>query len=525
MTEPTLNNKYSHSTVIKAIELLNDAKASADDVAKICDPEILQLANETTPSQLDAGDLFIALVNEYNSSPESVSKTEEALREKLMLPAADPQNAHLSFGYVRSGKHIIAAVKITPEEIADAKPDVFAGGLFHTAGMYFAGALKYTELEKRPIVLIDTYGNGASCADSSEIIHFDELVEDTTKAVVSAGENGIRYLMGHSLGSIVVRSLYIDMKKRGAAPVAEKYIPITMVPAGAERLAGFKMNRCFSMEEAPNILFREQLRPSYGDYFFDGHPDDEKIWLQNFVDSQSLNTNLFGFAGVLAEIADRSLLDYIGERDLIVVFSDSDSLMELHGDKEKWKRRGVVFLQNADHSAIAGKSYAEENWAELSRELSNFDEAAQKINPDELALHPFINAGAVLQGGLTTSAGKINFSGGAGLTVEAGIGLKLGLQLIAEGGLFFDFENLAAFPLTFETGLRLYPDISGDLSLSLLAGSGINLGTGTHSLYVGPKLEADYNFFDICKLFVWSGAEIFIETGATFFSAGAGLKL
>lgn len=521
-------NNYSDSAILKAIGLLNSAKRDVIDVAEIADPEIVKLASETTPRQLDASDLFILLAGEVKNSPDTISESEAALRKKLLLPERDPDGIKLGFEFERVGGHILASVRITPTDASETKPDVFIGGLFHTAGMYLLGAVEYAKAEKRPLVLIDSLGNGSSCIDKDSTINYEMLTKDIAKAIRAASsDDGIRYLMGHSLGSIVVRDLYFAFKSGAEAQLAEKYIPVTMVPAGNERLAAFKMNRLFSLEQTPHIIFQEKMAPTFADYFFNLHPEHEKKWLNEFVERQRMSTDLFGFIEVINSIADRSLLEFIGSDDLVVVFADEDKLMERHGDHSAWERRGVITLKNADHSALAGGSYAVENWLELSRSLSQTNELKQPIDIDELARHGTLSFGLVLKGGFELAAPdyKSDFKSSLGLSAEAGFGLMLGIELLAVSGVYLDLEEASKSTANIGGGLKMFPDTSSNFSLSFLLDAGTSINLPAEQLSAGARIELSYNMFDICRLFGWFGSSMQFENSLFTFSGGAGIRL
>jgi|GEM_PF-3303045 len=439
---------YSAEDINRAAELLEASGSDSIDISNIQDKAIVTIANETTPGTLDHADLLKILSVQKNVP-------QEAIRKALGYPPKDPDGVKLVFEITDYNEHIIANVRIIPDTIkeADNVPcDVFIGGLYHPAPVYLKGAAEFAKRENRELLIFDSVGVGGSTVAKDESINYKMLVRDMEEAIKEKTGYGVRYLMGHSLGSIPVRDLYINYKRDGGERLADIYVPIAFVPAAEEERAGLIMNPLFSLASTPGVLVGK-MTPVINRAFFNTHPTEDEEAVRNSTDKQHFNVNLFGFTNILNEVSNRSLLDYIGEDDLILVLGEKDLLMQNH-NSAKWERRGVLILNGADHSGIAGNAYAIRSWEGLRGALKERRDI--KLPKTEKAgmerrIKPSSGLTAQFGGNLSSRTagmyaggfGKISY--GLGTWVDWSVGAKVLL-----GGAVSEFSAPASLCTEFE---------------------------------------------------------------------------
>lgn len=506
-------HSYPLETIEKAINLIASSPVDYIETEEINDASVASFAGQTTPGRLDWGDLFMALIYEQvTSEGNEISAEQKALRRALGFPPVDPEGVKLIFAVTIQPNHIIAQVKIIPtasDERPNEKVDIFIGGIYHPASVYFPGATQFAIKERRTLVLVDSIGVGSGAVAKGETLDYELLAGEMGRVIEDKYAGKIRYLMGHSLGSIPVRHLYIEYREHGGRRLADKYIPITMVPAAGEERAGLVMNPQFSTASLPFVLAGE-MRPVSDGIFFGGHPAAERKKLLEVIHRQRCSVNMFGFMGVLNEVSARSLLPYIGDEDLIVVFSTGDGLMQLH-NKEEWEKRGVLFL-DGDHSCMAGDDYAVRCWTQLSDLLSNRNDL-EEGRVDEVGIQtrfkPEVAFIMKLKGNRLASDGRdILGYAGLGMDLDMSFGHYIDWSMLGADALIGDINEISV-PFMLSTELRLTPRNSRASFLTgVEAGYDLpNEAAVVPYIYTGIS----YNSFNILRVVLTGGATVFAD--------------
>lgn len=485
---PKATPKYTFNNIAQALEFIKRYNSIYAPIDSESPPAIKQIAAETTPGTLDHADFFSLLAGQNTCSPEMSSTCAIVLRTAIDLPPEDPDGVVLKFETIKiDANSNIAMVRILPKGIdKNQKPDLFVGGLFHHAGVYLDGAVPFAKKEKRELIVVDVPGVGGSSVPRNQSVSAELLTDKLGNAITRATNGNIRYLMGHSLGSAVIRDMFLKDKDK---PVkrAELYIPIGMIPAAEEELAGFEMNRNFSQEHALRSLIfgwgEMSPLPSQTDKFFGTHPENEKKWLAGSVSRQRFPVNIVNFMSFKTKNSQRSLLEYLGHKNLVVVHlgsgreNDKDKLMELSNPKE-WRCRGVIFLTAkeaaADHSSIAGKEHAKLFWESLSDNLKNRpDLKLPYANIGRMMRHPKFNMGLQASGEHSNHAG---ITGNAGLYTKFSYGLGGRFAAYFGADLLFSTNSENRIPLLGRLGisatpfgsLRLYVTADTEMGLNII---------------------------------------------------------
>lgn len=487
---------FDETAIVAAARLFRDAKTDYIDTDDIEDLHVKEIANVTTKGTLDMGDFYTLISNEsllgWNVN------SFKALRSVLGFPVDNPNGVRLIFS-VKDGVAITTIIPTLPDIDPLQAVDVHIGGLWHPAGVYGPGAIDFAIKENRVVVLVDSIGVGGSAVSKDDTMDYDKIVSILSVIESWATPGKIRYLFGHSLGSLPVRHAFWEKVVSGRQ-IAERYILIGMVPGPLEERAGFRMNPWFSKVSTPGVLFGN-LIPNSARRFFGNHSENEQKLLEERAQRQRYPINLFGFSDALFEIANRPLVDFIGnDPSLIVVMTGDDHVMELE-NCEEWKRRGVIFLTNGDHSCIAGEETSKRYWEELRMALHDRrDHNMPRLEPS--AAMARIKTEAAFAFELDS---KLN--GNVGLKGDLSFGLGRYFDAMLGAGIFIGGFDKVNVPARVHLDIHITPGETTRFGLFAGAEGAIDLN-GLNP--TGPFTYGGvcYNLFNVLEAQIQGGAII-----------------
>jgi pimeloyl-ACP methyl ester carboxylesterase len=337
----------------RAAGLVSSHYKSRIPVSELDEECLRDIAKISTPSTLDPQDLFIML------STEDVYKMDGASRQRVLealdFPPSDPEGVHLTFKAVPTKRGKVALTIITPERNDPSKTQVlFVGGLNHKTALYLSSLVSLAKSRGTVVYAMDIPGVGASRLEKGLKADHETLYDALLKTIESIGVDRL-VVMGHSLGSVPVRHLYLNQSDTRTE--IERFVLIAPVPGEEESKAGLELYNGFQWCMISKLL-GGSLETCRDDLFFQDHPEAEREWLSGIVAKERYPAGLGTFLDIISKVSDDRILDKIGRDErLILVLAGDDRLMRL-ADPDAWRGKGVYIIPGADHSFLGGKGYA-----------------------------------------------------------------------------------------------------------------------------------------------------------------------
>lgn len=347
---------FDLTTVQTALSLLENKHALP--ISNI--PKSLQeFAKLATPKRLDSADIFVLL-----SKPDQIAETnreeiQTLLREHMGFDASDPDGVTLSFSVSRSESGgVLAKTKIRPDNIDETKaPIVFVGGLYHKTSLYLDALVQLARLTEREVLAYDTPGVGASNI-SENSVRYRTLADSMREVIRSEYPDKKVIVMGHSVGSIPVRDLYLNPGEFNDQ--IEKYIMVAPIPATDEQRHGLRMSFKFMLSGAWSLISHGgKMAPTVANgenFFFPEREESERAQLEGSMENERFPVGPLKFLSILRKIYLRSIYEKIGQDDQLgVILAGNDKLM-ICNDENAWREKGATIIEGADHSFLAGKN-------------------------------------------------------------------------------------------------------------------------------------------------------------------------
>lgn len=330
--------------------------------------EFKAFAALTSAASLDLADFQYALTmltigrNNATLNDDELARA-TILRDVLGFPKNDPENVTLSFTIIPTDNGPLAVTRIQPQNYdASLAPIIFPTGLHHSVAVYLDFLQQLAIESGRQIIAFDIPGVGGSvpnCSVNQSILSESliTVIEATTKS------NQAVVLMGHSAGTIGMRDLLYkqDVTSSPSLEVrnpVEQYVFLAPVPWGKDERKGLHFSKGYMLEGIGSLLsngFRlESLAADGEKHYFNLHTEEDRQWLTTKTSTQSFPITPFAFLSALNMIAKQSLWDQMDNPKVVVVLADHDQIMRLK-KPDDWQAKGAVILENADHSAIAGR--------------------------------------------------------------------------------------------------------------------------------------------------------------------------
>lgn len=486
---------YSLEALERARQLLHD-HAPAVGIETIrkeiadagMEEEIVSMACEgaTTPDVLDLADFYFLLskleAGERICTDEAKEACHKMLRRAIYLPEKDPPGVKITVitRPLGDGSNV-AMIRVTPEnKKPNTAPDVFIGGMFEPAGTYLPGAVSAAIAEGNEFIIVDSAGVGGSRLSSGNSVGHKNIVRIFDAVLKEAGGR-IRYLMGHSMGAMVVRHQYYERKLKGIGKI-EKYICIAGAPGADEVHASFRPGPEISDQSFGQIVSRGRMWATHDNVedFMKSHTPEERrefertareedLRLSNgLADKPGLSLNgPLTFLETTAMTADEPLLHHVGrDETLITVVGKDDELLQLNNPEAWERRRGILVLEDGDHASPAGEVTGPRFFTALYRFINERPDIAknwQLIDQDEASRWGSGMIGPTLQ--LSSRLGSnpaMNYGLGPAALAQHGLNrwstLLFGAQVVATGTHGFENDsNSFSLPATVSAGLSVAP--------------------------------------------------------------------
>jgi len=251
----------------------------------------------------------------------------------------------------------VAYLSITPHNYdASLAPVIFVDGLHHSSRVYFEMARQLAVRTHRKIFVVDLPSMGGSLTPGNTSVD-ERSLNQAVSAVLhqEIPENGHVVLMGHSLGTVPLRDLFLNPRRLQSPVTIDRLVLIAAVPSLADRHLGYQVSPLFVLAYAgATVLQNAEVSALSPSLFFNGHSD--AAWLTQVTHREYFHNHLLDTARIfLRTYSFPSLAELAQDSRVSVVFAENDHLMVLQ-NPETWQGRGVYFLPHAPHSSIAGRN-------------------------------------------------------------------------------------------------------------------------------------------------------------------------
>jgi len=439
-------------------------------------------ADTSTPSTLDAGDFFALLsCDEAICVPDENAKCRMVLRSVLDFPKTDMNGIKLSFTSVPtlSGNNV-AVTKIVPSNVDKTKsPMVFVGGLYHKTAIYLNFLEKLAKSDRREIISMDLPGIGASLMPKGKSIDHSLFYEALISVIKSqTKEYDHIIIMGHSLGTVPVRHLYFN--QGDISQKVDKIIMVAPIPSVAEERAGLRILPYYLSSSAVTLL-DGVMNPVYSNIFFNAHSKSEAVALEKEVGKERLPVSVPNFVSTLYRVDKESILDRIGhDPKLVWILPAKDELIRLENPK-KWKSKGLIIVDGADHSFMAGNASTKESI-----------DAVKSAMDDDYGLDGVWSGKKPLDKGSIFCSENFRFN----VIMEAGGGQMGGFGYFgADEALLGRFSEMVAI----KTGLRMLVGVKSKgkvFSAPVMAYLEFLITPKDDRGYISPGVEFGYDFLE-----------------------------
>jgi pimeloyl-ACP methyl ester carboxylesterase len=323
--------------------------------------ELRELAETVTPKTLDTADFFVLLSTADSHQTAEAQAVQVALRQALGYPSEDPAGIRLSFSTLHlADGGVLAKTRLVPDNVDKTKPPiVFAGGIFHKTSVYLDFLAKLATESGREILAFDSPGVGSSRI-TSKSIHYQQLADSLPQVIASEypPEHAV-VVMGHSLGSIAIRNLYLHPE--GLANPIERFVMIAPLPAVKEQQNGLKFSMPYMLSGTLSMVKRfGRLAPEKGDghFYFDKHDSEDRKWIEKTIADERMPADPFHYLDVLGQVDKNPVIDDMHDFRLKVVLFSDDEIMKCV-KPEWWIQKGALIIGDQDHSAIAGREVSD----------------------------------------------------------------------------------------------------------------------------------------------------------------------
>jgi len=417
----------------------------------------------------------LRLLHSNDYSPE----LEAALREGLGFPPRDPEGVRLDFRRRGFEDSQVSWVSLTPERLDPAKPPLlFVTGLHHPSAVYLAHLASLARRDQRRVVSVDLPSMGGSVLARNASVYAADLHRAVLSCVQEEFLMGQRFdLMAHSLGTVPARE--IEAEARGNADrnfhgrILGRVVLVAPVPTEEDRQLGDRLAPSYAWQVIGGLLAHGRIAPDrLNELFFQNHPASDQIWLNRLVERESYSSSLWGALSAFLSAYRYPSLARVGEdENLRIVLPGEDALFRLE-NPEAWRnRRGIYWVESADHSFIAGPQADSRSVEILQRALNEGLDPAQAPFSRSEAFRHLRSASFGALGG--SSAGlfglQLRLAARTGLAVAGPLGVDL------EGGI----QNFAGMDAA-EGGFAWRPQASLDVGLSLLSGLPLRIFAGAY---------------------------------------------
>lgn len=503
------------------------------------------VAGPVNPRELGREDLYHLLAQvqsghlTYDSSESPFIET--TLRERLAYPVVDPEGLQLRFRQIQNQEASqVFYVEIRPQNLDSSKAAlVFVTGLHHPTVVYLQMLVALARAEGRRVISVDLPSMGGTRNANHESTYVSDAmnaVREVIQREISPGEHFS--MMGHSLGTLPVRSFYLDEdaynSDRGlnqTRRILDRAVLVAPVPSQEERQMGDRIRPSFSAAVVGQILFRGgSVSPSrLNELFFQHHSPADQAWIHQALAQERFETSLWGALSHYFSAYLNPVLDRVGtDERLRIVFPNDDQLMQLDNRADWENHRGVFIVRGeageaADHSFLAGREVnprhlevlrsALNDSLDVSQPLLNRGTLYRRVRPDLQAYIPIDSRGGFGVGGRFGIQSGLLAGQSLALRWQSGVELDLRLpgsendrglanhasslsfsdRSSAQGRFYTEF-GLESFHLPAQVGLGAYVQTRSPLS-----GFDLNLDTGVYAyLRITPEnlvsLEARFQY-------------------------------
>ncbi len=419
---------------------------------------------------------------QYNPELEAV------LREGLGLPAQDPQDIQLNFrASERDGNHY-SWITIMPREIDPAKPVlIFVTGLHHPSAVYLQHLVELARREHRVIHSVDLPSMGGSILADNASVYASHLNEAVLSCIQEELLLGQRFdLMGHSLGTVPVREIESEALENSQRSyhgrLLNRVVLVAPVPSQEDRELGYQLRPSYAWSVIGALLSSGAVDPErVNELFVQNHNASDQAWLARIVGPESFSSSLWGTLSVFLNNYRHPFANRLGvDSHLRVILPAEDRLIRVQNPEAWQNRRGIYWVEHADHSfmggSIANASYVDVLQRALNEDLNPNQEVFSRSQAyRRLRSSSFAAVSASSRGAL---GGQLYLGGRQGLAVAGPFGLdvELGLQNFVGGYPANDspqateLENRRHFAWRPQLNAALGLNLLRTLPLRLLAG-------------------------------------------------------
>lgn len=335
-----------------------------DVLAGVADPKatLKAMAGLVDGKHFGQEDLFYILTHTEVMTDGVAEKP--LLRQGLDYPAADKAGVKTDFKTLpleKGGQ--VAYIVITPEKFDPAKkPLIFLTGLQHKSAIYYDSLVKMAKKEGREIISIDLPSAGGTRLPGNASVYSSDLYDVAVKIIGEEIASGETFdLMGHSLGAIPAVEIRAAFKERKLPELLKgrslgRVVLVAPVPDEEMRMMGDRINGNFAKLSIFQALFTGGIASAATHLFFNDHSEIDQKDLTAIIGREEHSSSLWSTcSNFFSRYMDPVMGDVGVDADLRIVFPSDDKLMLLR-DQEDWRgKRGVYFIDGADHSFMAGR--------------------------------------------------------------------------------------------------------------------------------------------------------------------------
>lgn len=413
---------------------------------------------------------------------------EVALREGLGLPAHDPQDIQLNFRSSERGGNHYSWVSVLSREIDTSKPVlIFVTGLHHPSAVYLQHLVELARREHRVIHSVDLPSMGGSIlADNASVYasHLQEAVLSCIQEELLLGQHFD--LMAHSLGTVPVREIESEALRNSQRSyhgrLLNRVVLVAPVPSQEDRELGYQIRPSYAWSVIGALLATGSVDPArINELFVQNHNATDQAWLGQRVQGESFSSSLWGTLSVFLNNYRHPFANRLGvDPNLRIVLPAEDQLIRVQNPGAWQNRRGIYWVNDADHSFIAGPS-ANASYVDIlqralneglnpNQEVFSRSAAYRHFSSTSFAALSVSSRGAL--GGQLYLGGRLGLAamGPFGLDVELGLQNFVGGEPASNSPEVSEFERRRHFSWRPQANFALGLNLLHTLPLRLLAG-------------------------------------------------------